>query len=207
MSAATPATRVVLIRHPATDTGCRLCGWYDVPLNARGLAQVDALLGREPEGPVPTALYTSTLRRATTAAAVLGARWGLEPVAVDWAREIDGGDLDGMRVDDLRRRFPDLWARNEAQDDDAFAWPGGESYRRFRARVLAGLAEVVERYPGGRIAVVTHAGVVAQVLGALRDRPPAVWSADRPEPFTATEIVWHDGAPRTVLAFNRQDWF
>ena len=93
-----------------------------------------------------------------------------------------------------------------AQVDDAFAWPGGETYAQFRARVLAGLSSVADASPGGRVVVVTHAGVIAQVLGAVKGRPACVWEPDRPRPLTATEVLWEDGAPRAVLSFNEPDW-
>ncbi len=112
-----------------------------------------------------------------------------------------------MPLERLQREFPDLWARNEAQTDDEFVWPGGETYRDLRARVLAGLQRIANGYGGCRVAVVTHAGVISEVLGTIRGRSAAVWSADRPDPFTATEIAWEHGAPRAVLTFNERHWF
>jgi len=76
-----------------------------------------------------------------------------------------------MPIDRLRRDFPDLWTRNEAQADDRFAWPGGETYAQFRSRVLAGLASAAAPYSSGRVVVVTHAGVISQVLGVIKGRP------------------------------------
>ena len=200
-------TTVLLIRHAAVDTGGRLCGCLDVPLTENGRADVEALVRNRPTRPVPDALFTSPLARARGVAARLGAAWGLDPAVVEWAREIECGRFEGMPLERLQREFPDLWARNEAQTDDEFAWPGGETYRDFRARVLAGLQRIANGYGGSRVAVVTHAGVISEVLGTIRGRSAAVWSADRPDPFTATEIAWEHGAPRAVLTFNERHWF
>jgi probable phosphoglycerate mutase len=112
-----------------------------------------------------------------------------------------------MPLQQVQREFPDFWTRNEAQVEDTFAWPGGETYAQFRARVLAGLAEAAATYPSGRVAVVTHAGVISQVLGVAKGRPACVWESDRPGPLTGTEVVWADGAPREVLSFNTPDWY
>ncbi len=133
--------------------------------------------------------------------------WGLEPHAADWAREIHCGDVEGMPLEQLRRDFPEAWSRNEAQTQDTFAWPGGETYVEFRNRALNGLKSVARDHAGGRIAVVTHAGVISQVLGVVKGRPACVWQADRPRPLTATEVLWEDGHPRTVLSFNDPDWY
>jgi acyl-CoA reductase-like NAD-dependent aldehyde dehydrogenase len=45
------------------------------------------------------------------------------------------------------------------------------------------------------------------VLGVLKTRPCCVWKPDRPQPLTATEVLWTDGAPRAVLSFNDPDWY
>jgi alpha-ribazole phosphatase/probable phosphoglycerate mutase len=201
------ATRILLVRHAAIDAGSRLCGWLDLSLSAVGRAQLEALLRRPARAEVPDALFTSTLQRARDVARELGRAWRIEPQPVDWAREIHCGDLEGIHLDELRRRFPDLWTRNAAQRDDTFGWPGGETYAEFRNRVVDGLDRAAARYPGRRVVVVTHAGVISQVLGALRNRPASVWEPDRPRPLTATEVLWQQGAPRAVLSFNDPDWY
>jgi len=201
------ATRIVLVRHALTDTGSRLCGWFDVPLTSAGHAQLRSAIGNGPKRPVPDALYTSTLTRARDVAAVLGHAWSLEFQPAEWAREIHCGHLEGMPLDQLQREFPEHWARNLEQNDDAFAWPGGETYAQFRARVLAGLEAAAAAHPSGRIAVVTHAGVISQVLGVIRGRTAAAWAVDRPDPLTATEVSWEHGTPRAVFTYGDRDWY
>lgn len=201
------STRVVLIRHAPTDTDSRLCGSFDVPLTPAGLAQVQALLRRSPTRPVPHVLYTSTLTRASDVAAALGRAWGLVPQVAEWAREIHCGEVEGVPLAQLQCQYTELWARHQAQNDDSFAWPRGESYRDFRARVLSGLKAVTTAHVGRRLAVITHAGVISQVLGAIRHRPASVWAVDRPDPFTATEIAWIGGAPTAVITYNDPDWY
>jgi broad specificity phosphatase PhoE len=112
-----------------------------------------------------------------------------------------------MRIDAVQRQHAVVWERNAAQDDDDFGWPGGETYRQFRARVLATLERIAISHPAKRIAVVTHAGVIAQVVGQIRGRRSAEWEPDRPDPLTATEITWHRGKPQTVMSFNDPAWF
>jgi broad specificity phosphatase PhoE len=200
-------TRIVLIRHASTDTDGRLCGSFDVPLSHVGQVQLDRLVGRLPTHAAPDALGTSTLRRAREVAAALGRAWALEPHAAEWAREIHCGDVEGMPLHQLQREFAELWTRNEAQVDETFAWPGGESYREFRARILDGLRATAATYAGQRVAVVTHAGVISQTLGVIRGRAASVWAEDRADPLTATEILWSNGGPSAVLTFNDPDWY
>jgi broad specificity phosphatase PhoE len=198
---------MVLVRHAAIDSRSRLCGSLDLPLSVAGRAEVEALLCGPAHVQAPDALFTSTLKRAAEVACELSRVWALEPRAADWAREIDCGEFEGMPLEQLQREFPDLWTRNEAQVEDGFAWPGGETYAQFRARVLTGLNDVAASYPSGRVIVVTHAGVISQVLGVVKGRPACVWQQDRPRPLTATEVLWEGGGPRTVLSFNDPDWY
>lgn len=183
-----------------------LCGWLDLPLSPAGRARLSRLASRLDASRRPDALYTSSLSRARETAAALGSAWRLDMHALDALREIHCGRLEGMRLDELELSHPDLVARNRAQTDEQFAWPEGESYAAFRRRVLGGLRAVAAAHEGGRVAIVTHAGVVAQVMGALDGRPASAWERDRPDPLALTAITWANGAPDSVLVFNRRDW-
>ena len=199
-------TRIRLIRHASTEPGGRLCGSFDLPLSRAGRLELDARVRRLSARGAPDALVTSTLRRASDVAEALAHAWSLQPSPAPWAREIHCGEVEGMALDVLQRRFPDVWARNQAQRDDDFGWPGGETYAEFRARVLEGLRSVAAAHRGRRVVVVTHAGVISQVLGVIRGRSPAVWEADRPDPLTATDIAWAEHRPGDILSYNDRDW-
>ena len=182
-----------------------MCGWLDLPLSPAGERQVAELPHRELARERPVALYTSTLRRARDVAAALGELWDLSPRLLDSVREIHCGEFEGRSIDDLERDERDLMSRNAAQTDDDFTWPGGESYRQLRARAVAALSEIAARHPAQCVAVVTHAGVIAQVLGILKDRPAAAWEPDRPPPLSVTEVIWANGAPSAVVRFAAED--
>lgn len=201
------ATRLLLIRHAHIDTDARLCGSLDVPLSPSGLAQLRAMLARPPAHPPPDVLYTSSLRRASQVAVVMGETWALNPIRADWAREIHCGQMEGLPLDRLEQRFPGLWIRNQAQLDDDFSWPGGESYVSFRARVLEGVRTLARLHRHRRVAVVTHAGVISQIIGVIHRRRAAVWSKDRPDPLSATEVTCTTDGPVAVVTYNERDWY
>jgi broad specificity phosphatase PhoE len=202
-------TRLVLIRHAHADTGTppgRLCGSFDVPLSRCGRAQIHALDNRRVRADRPGVMYTSPLTRARKTAWAISGLWQVRPRVHAALTEIHCGHVEGMWIPDVQREYPEVWKRNLEQADDDFAWPGGESYRAFRHRVLGALGDIAARHEGHRIAVVTHAGVVAQVLGTIRGRPAAVWAPDRPAPLTATEVAWANGSPASIVRFNSRDW-
>jgi broad specificity phosphatase PhoE len=112
--------------------------------------------------------------------------------------EIGCGVVDGLHVEEVRARHPDAWQRNERQDDDDFRWPGGESYRELRSRCVDTVDRIAARHAGGRVAIVTHAGVIAQVLGRIAGQRPARWARFRPANASLTELEVDAGAARIV---------
>ncbi len=185
-----PAT-LVLIRHADIwrheKTG-RLCGWCDMPLTSLGRQQVALLRERLASEPPAAACYTSPLQRARATAEA--APPPLSPVPLDSLREISCGELDGMAVGEVQSRYPDLWQRNLALNDDDFAWPGGETYRQFRRRVLSAVEEIASRHTGQRVLLFTHAGFINQVMGTLAGAAPARWDLYQAGSASLTEVQW-----------------
>lgn len=199
-------TRMLLVRHAHVAT-TRLCGSTDVALSPEGEAQVAALRQRVHARVAPPALYASPLQRAAAVARALATSWGMAWQAAPAIAEIDCGAMEGLPIAEIERCWPQVWQRNAAQVDDGFRWPGGESYAEFRTRVLAGLSTIADAQPAGLSVVITHAGVVSQVLGALDGRPAAIWDADRPSHLAGAGLWWADGAPRAVSFVNAPDWW
>jgi broad specificity phosphatase PhoE len=191
------ATTLILVRHAHVadndrGPGARLCGWFDPPVSAWGLRQLDALRDRLPAELPVTALYTSPLQRARATADAAAEVCGLDPIVEPTLREIHCGGLDGMPLEQVKREFADVWKRNLAADDPHFRWPGGESYAEFRERALAAVQRIAARHAGSRVVVVTHAGVIGQVIGAIEGESPARWDLHRPSNCSLTELHWNE---------------
>lgn len=153
-------TELIVIRHGETDSNRehRFQGQLDVPLNATGLLQAGRLAEALAAEPFDAAVV-SDLQRARQTAAPLASRLGLEVRADASWREQSFGQIEGMRVKALHEQQPELFAR-WAQHEADFALPGGESVRRFHTRILAATARLAEAFPGQRVLLVTHGGVL-----------------------------------------------
>jgi broad specificity phosphatase PhoE len=201
------STTLLLLRHAHTEANehgsmPRMAGWCDIPVSERGEVQL-AALRLVSFGELAPLVYSSSSPRAlrTAAAAARGRR----VVPLRSLREISCGEVDGWLIEEVARRHPDLWRRNLAQDDPGFGWPGGESYRHFRTRVLRALRGIAGRHRGERVLVVTHAGAIAQVIGHVRGTSPARWECDRPANCSVTTIeCGDDGALRVIAADARR---
>lgn len=199
-------TTLLLLRHAHTEANehgstPRMAGWCDLPLSPRGEAQLDALQGIS-LGEVASLVYSSTSARAIrTAAAAAGGR---RIIALRSLREISCGDVDGWLITDVAHRHPELWQRNLAQEDPDFGWPGGESYRHFRHRILRGLRGIAARHQGERVLVITHAGAIAQVVGHAAGVSAAQWEPYRPANCSLTTVECDGDGTIRVLDHDRR---
>ena len=201
-------TTFIFIRHAQAadrdDRGqLRLSGQVDLPLTRRGRRQAKLLRHVAHRLRPVDALYTSTLRRAVETARPLAEALALEVRRWPSLREISCGRLDGQSIADVRTRYPRLWTANLAQADDDFRWPGGESYRSFRRRVLCAVRRIAHAHAGGRVVVVTHAGVISQVLGLLAGEAASRWEPFRPGPASITAVRWRH-TTGSLLSFDER---
>jgi broad specificity phosphatase PhoE len=178
-----------------------MAGWTDVPLSARGRREIEQLREHLARGPRFDAIYSSPLSRASDTARLLVAA-GLGPLRLlPPLKEINCGAVDGLPIVEVQRRLPLLWRENCRQQREELRWPGGESYREFRNRCVDAMHSIVAAHPSGRVAVVTHAGVISQIIGFICGVSPARWGLFRPGTASVTELVWRDSSG-VVVSFN-----
>jgi len=166
-------TELLFIRHGLTDWNLelRFQGQTDIPLNAAGHAQAARLAARLAAKP-HDALFCSDLVRARQTAAPLASAWQQSAVALPGLREQHFGVLEGLTAEDIEAQHPVLWQRWLEADAD-FEPPGGESQRRFHARVLDAVRELAAQVGGQRVAVVTHGGVLDMLWRSAHGLPLA----------------------------------
>ena len=167
---------VAFLRHGRTvwNEEGRMQGRRDIPLSATGRAEVETWRTRVPETSPPLASapwYSSPLRRAVETAEILS---GVAPRCEPALIEMDWGDWEGCRLDELRDRHGAAFARNEAAGLD-FRPPRGESPRDVRERVVRWLHANAHRHDS--IVAITHKGVLRAVLAAatgwdMTGKPP-----------------------------------
>jgi broad specificity phosphatase PhoE len=162
-----PPTTVLLARHGESDWNVegRFQGHVDRPLTEVGRRQAAALADQLAKAELD-AVYTSDLRRAWETAAPVAERHGLPLHRLRALREVDVGSWAGLTRDEVAARFPVAYRR---WLDGGAGWDDGESYERMGARVVAGVADLATRHPGGRILIVSHGGVVRALHAAALD--------------------------------------
>lgn len=165
-------TRLILVRHGETDWNrqLRFQGQVDVPLNATGREQAGRVARRLGDVAIDRVVSSDLSRARQTAeplAELLARRGAPDAIESALLREQSFGLVDGMSVDEIKRQHPAAWNEWVGFDAD-WAFDKGESTRRFHARVLQGLQELVMAHPGQTLAVVTHGGVLDMVWRSAR---------------------------------------
>lgn len=170
-------TTLYLVRHGRTESNVHLalCGSTDVPLDELGLRQAALLAERIRRDLTVDVLLSSPLQRALTTARIVGSQIGLEPVVVPELTEMDFGQLEGVTIDRIAEEHPKIAVRMNDVEDDDFGWPGGDSRRGFHARVLRVFQAILADYPGGRVMVVAHGGVIGSFLNQVAGESPNDW--------------------------------
>ncbi|KUM02980.1 phosphoglycerate mutase family protein [Chromobacterium subtsugae] len=168
-----PVTRFCLVRHGETDWNreYRLQGHTDIPLNDTGLEQAIQLARAFSPGQHRfDALYVSDLTRTRQTAAPLADKLRLAALDTPQLRERHMGALQGLTYAEAAQRIPDIYQRQQTRDPD-YDLEGGESLRRFRARVLDGMASIAALHPGEDVLIVTHGGVLDIMYRAATAKP------------------------------------
>ncbi|HEX4515740.1 MAG TPA: histidine phosphatase family protein [Polyangiaceae bacterium] len=159
-----------LVRHGQTDFSRenRFCGSIDPPLSDVGQRMAEAL-GESHGKDKWDAIYCSPSTRARQTATPLAKRAGKELVLDEGLREISYGDWEGMKHEEAKAKFPDVYAY-WAQDTASRATPNGETAFMVASRA----APVVERIRrehdpsrGGRVLVVSHKATLRILVCAL----------------------------------------
>ena len=137
-------------------------GHGDPPLDPVGVDQAERLAERL-TGEDVAAIYVTTLRRTVETAAPLAKRLGIVPSVEPELREVYLGEWEGglLRVK-AAEHDPAFVRAVEEQRWDLI--PGGEPADVFRDRVSLGISRVAVAHPDQLVVVVTHGGVIGEVL-------------------------------------------
>jgi probable phosphoglycerate mutase len=177
------ATDLLLVRHGQSAPAREgepfplVDGQGDPPLTELGREQGRAV-GRRLAGAGLAAVYVTTLQRTRQTAQPLLDATGLEARVEPDLREVHLGEWEGG-VFRQRVAEGDPLAVRMVEEERWDVIPGAESSAALAERVGAAIRRMCAAHPDQRVAVVTHGGVIGQVLAlATGSRPFAFSGAD-----------------------------
>jgi broad specificity phosphatase PhoE len=172
--------RVYLIRHALPDFpgGKGMCiGTTDIPLGGKGLMQAEEMAKILP---AVAAVFSSPLTRAVQTAQAIG----MPMMVLDDLREMYAGEWDGLTFEEIRQRYPELYAARA--NDLTISLPGAEDHEEALARFTSAMNQAATLSPGD-FAVVAHGGIIAKYLQSLT----GVWQ--KPDYVQVVPLLWEDG--------------
>ncbi len=199
-------TMIHLVRHGETIlTPTRKfsgTGSLDPELTEDGLAQAERVAG-EIAKLQPEVLISSPLKRARQTADAIARATGLDVVEdEDWF-ELSFGTWDGKSIEEVKAESPDEY---QAWLNSSSYRPGdGESYDEARVRIDAALDKLVAKYPGQKVVVVTHNGVIKSAANLAIGGPnDGVFHMDATPCSISTISIWPSDGLRALRSFNER---
>lgn len=163
--------RIFLVRHGETQWNRenRIVGHTEIGLTPDGHRQV-ALLARALAAEKIEAVYSSPLRRAVETANAIAEQHGLGVVTDDALKEVDAGELDGIAIKEVVRRYGDFWEA-WVKGTDSLRMPGGETIGELQSRAWSVVTRVVGAHPDGTIILVSHTLTILSILTTALGMP------------------------------------
>lgn len=199
-------TMLYLVRHGETVlTPTRKfsgVGALDPELTADGLAQAERV-AVEVAKLKPDVLISSPLQRTRQTAEAIAAATGLEIVYdKDWY-ELSFGTWDGKSIEEVKAETPDdyqAWLNSSS-----YRPGGGESYDEARIRVEAAMEKIVAEYPGKKVVIVTHNGVIKSATNIAIGGPnDGVFHMDATPCSISSISIWPSDGLRALRSFNER---
>jgi probable phosphoglycerate mutase len=178
-------TTIIFVRHGRTilteshrisgrggqDPQLSLAGIQDAQAVAEELTKVSHF-GPYAKLIKPTVVVSSPIARTRETASIIATRLGVLVDINEDIAEIAFGDWDGHTNQEVAEKWPDYY--QQWRGDVKISPPGGESLEEFDFRVQNGLADILEKYEGQTVIVVSH---VMPIRGFLKNALQAGWPA------------------------------
>ncbi|WP_434453355.1 bifunctional RNase H/acid phosphatase [Lentzea sp. E54] len=165
-------TRLILLRHGQTKLSVdrRYSGRGDHPLTEFGQEQAEKAASRLSTLDGIAAVISSPLQRALQTARKLGDKVGLEVVTHQGLIETDFGAWEGLTFAEASERDPEVHRR--WLGDTSVRPPQGESFDEVHARVRKARTDIISRYGGKTLVLVSHVTPIKTLLRQALDVGP-----------------------------------
>ena len=204
-SAETP-TFIYFVRHGETiltpERKFSGTGSLDPELMQAGLDQAD-LVAEEAAKLGAEVLIASPLKRTRQTAEAIARTTGLEIILDETWYELSFGDWDGKSIEEVKAEDPDAY--QAWLNSTAYAPGGGESYDEASVRIEEALEKLVAQYPGKKVIVVTHNGVIKTAIKLAMGAPAeAVFHVDATPCSISSISIWPSDGLRAVRSVNER---
>lgn len=163
---------VVLIRPGCTDFDDqnRILGDLDLPMNVRGLGQVDDVIDELRDANFKV-IYCDPTEPARSTAGSIGEKLGIRVKERDELRNVDHGLWQGLQVEDIKRKFPKAY-KQWKDAPETICPPEGEPFPEALERVRKVLKKPLKKELP--IAIVASEPLATLIECVIAGRRPAL---------------------------------
>ena len=177
-------------------------GALDPELMQDGLDQAE-LVAEEAVKLGAEVLIASPLKRTRQTAEAIARTTGLEIIFDEAWFELSFGSWDGKSIEEVKEEEPDAY--QAWLNSTAYAPGGGESWDQATVRIEEALEKLVAEYPGKKIIVVTHNGVIKTAVRLAIGAPAeAVFHVDAAPCSISSISIWPSDGLRAVRSVNER---
>ena len=205
-----PLTTVILVRHGRTalteSKKISGSGGENPFLSEAGIEDAKAVASELSKignsGPwahlqAPTAIVASPINRTVHTANIIAQHLGLPVETNDDIAEIAFGDWDGHTNDEVLAKWPDEFRRWQGSWD--VAPPNGESLAAFDVRVQRGRRDILKKFAGQTVVVVSHVMPTRGFLRAANEGGISAYWRPQISPCSLSIVrFWGDQAAEIV---------
>lgn len=157
-------TKLIFVRHAQAEGNMlrEFHGWTDSELTKMGHEQAK-LVAKKLKDIKIDLLYSSSMKRTLQTARYIADVKGLPIVRTDKLKEINGGDWEGLKFEDLPELYKDAYETWEHRPHE-HKMPNGESMDEFLARLIAEVETIIRNNLGKTVCVVTHGTAIKALM-------------------------------------------
>ena len=177
-------------------------GSLDPELMQEGLDQAE-LVAAECAKLKAEILISSPLNRTRQTAEAISRTTGLEIIFDESWFELSFGSWDGKSLEEVKAEDPEGY--QSWLNSSSYAPGGGESYDEASVRIEEALEKIVAEYPGKKIIVVTHNGVIKTAAKIAVGGPSdAVFHMDATPCSISSISIWPSDGLMALRSFNER---
>lgn len=170
-------TRIIFVRHGQTEWNVlgKFQGQTDVKLTPLGLKQAQKAAAWLADEKI-AAVYASDLERSMHTAACIAALHNLKVQPLKQVREIFFGDWEGMRYDEIEKRWPKE-IKQLFHEAGKLRIPHGETFQAVIDRAIPAIDTLAKQHQNKTIVLVSHGAALRSILGYYMHIPlDYIWS-------------------------------
>ncbi|MFL0196204.1 histidine phosphatase family protein [Clostridium sp. WILCCON 0269] len=173
-------------------------GMKDSPLTEKGIEQANLLKNRVQDINFDI-IYSSPLERAVKTSRIVAAQRNIPIIKDDRLMEIDIGEWGGLTKEQAREKNPEqldnFWTNPKIYVPDT-----GESFAQVKTRVVSLIKEIISRYEGKSILIVTHTVVLRIMMAYFENRPlDELWEGSYIHQASLSEVEIESGCYNILL--------